>query len=322
MASIPKGVDLKALQVFQAVCQSATLAKAARRLAMTQPAVSQHLTRLENAIGALLLERSQRPFRLTPAGEVLRERVDGLLQDVSRTVTAVRTIGQAPLPSLRISIPTSLSNALAPTLFAELKRHPSPRSVHISCDNALELSRRFLEREIDLIVSADPLDDVDGLGRHPLCRESYMLVLPSKYTGRVDNLQELAEQIPFIRFAPRSTIAMAIDRHLARVGIEIARHASFDSASVVTSVVGQGDGFSIMTPLCLFEGRANRREVVSRSLPIAKFHRTLSLISRTQEQEEIATAVANAARKVLKSKICSRLNSLVGADVASFEVLG
>ena len=193
MTSIPKGVDLKALQVFQAVCQSGTLAKAARRLAMTQPAVSQNLTRLENAMGALLLERSQRPFRLTPAGEVLRERADGLLQDVSRTVTAVRTIGQAPLPSLRISVPTSLSNALAPTLFAELKHYPNPRSVHISCDNALELSRRFLEREIDLIVSADPLEEVDGLNRHPLCRESYMLVLPSKYTGRVDNLQELAE---------------------------------------------------------------------------------------------------------------------------------
>ena len=77
--ALPKGLDLRSLNVFVEASRSKNMAEAAMRLGMTQPAVSQYISKLENLIGATLMDRRLRPARLTPAGEVLRDLADGLL---------------------------------------------------------------------------------------------------------------------------------------------------------------------------------------------------------------------------------------------------
>src|SRR5258706_6538896 len=65
------GLDIVLLRTFLEVVDMGGFALAAERLALTPPAVSGHIRRLEQATGTRLLSRTTRSFQLTPAGETL-----------------------------------------------------------------------------------------------------------------------------------------------------------------------------------------------------------------------------------------------------------
>src|SRR5687767_1833546 len=77
-------VDLRALEVFVTVAETGNMTVAARKLGMTQPAVSQIFRRLEDDVRSPLLDRDLRPLRLTPAGVAVFTRAKQLLADVAR----------------------------------------------------------------------------------------------------------------------------------------------------------------------------------------------------------------------------------------------
>ena len=77
-------MDLVALRSFVTVVEEASFSRAAERLHVAQPAVSQQVRRLERQLGAALLRRSTRRVDLTPAGERLLPRARSILADVER----------------------------------------------------------------------------------------------------------------------------------------------------------------------------------------------------------------------------------------------
>src|SRR3954468_20750514 len=85
-------LDLKLLTTFREVAVRGSFSDAAAALDFTQPAVSQHISRLEQALGVRVLERSARGVNLTPAGEVLVRHAGELLDAARRAEDAV---GQA-----------------------------------------------------------------------------------------------------------------------------------------------------------------------------------------------------------------------------------
>nr|MCU0855738.1 LysR family transcriptional regulator [Paracoccaceae bacterium] len=68
MVGTPGKVTLWGIEVFAAVAEERSVSAAARRLGASVSAVSQQLSNLEQALGAVLIERQVRPFALTPAG--------------------------------------------------------------------------------------------------------------------------------------------------------------------------------------------------------------------------------------------------------------
>ena len=83
-------LDLKLLTTFREVAVRGSFSEAAVALDFTQPAVSQHISRLESALGTRVLERSARGVTLTPAGEVLVRHASALLDAARRAEEAVR----------------------------------------------------------------------------------------------------------------------------------------------------------------------------------------------------------------------------------------
>src|SRR4051812_50066176 len=83
-------LDLKLLTTFREVAVRGSFSDAAVALDFTQPAVSQHISRLETALGVRVLERSARGVTLTPAGEGLVREASALLDAARRAEEAVR----------------------------------------------------------------------------------------------------------------------------------------------------------------------------------------------------------------------------------------
>lgn len=315
-----KGADLRSLEIFQTICQTRNMGKAAKQLSMTQPAVSQNLARLENALGTLLVDRAQRPLRLTSAGEVLRDRSGKLLLETHNAFEATRRVGKVPLSWLKMSVPGSLASTLIPAFYIELMNHLQPEGITVSCDQVVDLSRRFLDREIDIIISSDAMNNMDGLERRVICQEGYMLALPASYTGPTDSLQKIVEHLPLIRITSRNAMGQDVERHLQRIGIEIPHQAAFDAPSAVIAVVASGQGFSILTPLCLLEGRTKPSNIICRSLPTVAFSRTLTLISRSGEMSEVADTIFSTAIQVLNQEVLPRVWIQIGRDIVRFDI--
>src|SRR3954451_15472820 len=83
-------LDLKLLTTFREVALRRSFSEAASILGYTQPAVSQHVSRLEATLGVRLLERDARGVHPTPAGELLLTRASALLDSARRAEDDVR----------------------------------------------------------------------------------------------------------------------------------------------------------------------------------------------------------------------------------------
>jgi DNA-binding transcriptional LysR family regulator len=82
--------DLRGLEIYLAVCDVGTMAVAARRLGVTQPAVSQAVANLERRTGVSLFDRSARPIVLTTVGSALRQRAGALVSEARQIAPLLR----------------------------------------------------------------------------------------------------------------------------------------------------------------------------------------------------------------------------------------
>jgi len=114
-------LDLKLLTTFREVAVRGSFSDAAVALDFTQPAVSQHISRLESALGVRVLERSARGVTLTPAGEVLVREASALLDAARRAEEAVRAAAGVGRAQVRVAAFPSAAAGLLPGATRELR---------------------------------------------------------------------------------------------------------------------------------------------------------------------------------------------------------
>jgi DNA-binding transcriptional LysR family regulator len=118
-------LDLKHLRCFVAVAEERSFSAAARRLFISQQAVSRIVQQLERELGTTLLERTTRSVRLTPAGRLLLESARRSLAAVETTFDAVRHAGDGePRPQLRVDVSSSGLQTGAEILRRIRRQHP------------------------------------------------------------------------------------------------------------------------------------------------------------------------------------------------------
>ncbi|HPG89924.1 MAG TPA: LysR family transcriptional regulator, partial [Hyphomicrobium sp.] len=212
--------DLRSLEIFLAVCETGSMAQAARSLQLTQPAVSLAVAELERKTGATLFDRAVRPLALTLAGGLMRQRASALIADARQIAPMLREAKQGLVPLIRVGLVDSLSRMLTVPISSFLSERAGEVSIltGLTATHASEL----LTRRMDLFIGVDGLEELPGLERWELLVEPYVLLLrPSDGAVRtLGDLKKLAKSEPFIRYSARSQTGLHIDRHLRRLGIE------------------------------------------------------------------------------------------------------
>ena len=151
-------LDLKLLTTFREVAVRGSFSEAAVALDFTQPAVSQHISRLETTLGTRVLERSARGVTLTPAGEVLVRHASALLDAARRAEEAVRDAAGIGRARVRVAAFPSAAAGLLPGATRELRaRRPDA-----------ELTLQVLEDEPALDALLAGRVDIATIVRSPL----------------------------------------------------------------------------------------------------------------------------------------------------------
>ncbi|HET9171190.1 MAG TPA: LysR substrate-binding domain-containing protein [Actinospica sp.] len=149
------GIDTTRLRVFREVARQGSFTAAALALQVSQPAVSQHVARLEQELGCTLLERSSRRVRPTPAGEAFLRRVETLLTELSEASRELAVLANSDRGLLRLAVFPSAAATFVPAAVGVLRvKYPQVTFRLIDADppQALPL---LLAGDVDLAVCYD-----------------------------------------------------------------------------------------------------------------------------------------------------------------------
>jgi DNA-binding transcriptional LysR family regulator len=197
----PEGLELRHLRYFVAVADAGTFTHGAERMFIAQPTLSQQIRRLEEMVGAPLLERRREGVRLTEAGRVLLEESRTVLSLVDHGVSRTRQAAGLGRPRLRFVVPPGLPEELAVGAASRLRATATAAGVDVAWLEA-PLDAEFSpvrQRRADAGLGwlTEPGDAVPApLEVMSLGEFAPEVWLPSTHpaaTGRVIGLDELAE---------------------------------------------------------------------------------------------------------------------------------
>jgi DNA-binding transcriptional LysR family regulator len=172
-------LDVRRLRVLREVAACGSFSAAADNLAFTQPAVSRQIATLEAEAGARLVERSARGIRLTPAGELLLEHTDAILDRLATAQSQLAALAAGTRGRLRISAFPSANATLIPLAIAAFRdAHPGVEvrlSERVTSDALAALAAGDLD--LAVVSSAGPLDAPDGVAYEPLMEDPHLVAL-------------------------------------------------------------------------------------------------------------------------------------------------
>ncbi len=155
-------IDLTNLRAFARIADLGSISGAARSLRSPKSSVSRSLVRLEEAIGAALIERSTRHLRLTDAGLLLQRHARRILDEVGEAENAIGGLIGVPSGTLRVSVPfTFAAGPLASMLPSFLARYREVRVVLTIDNRPIDL----LIEEMDIAIRIGPLQDSELIAR-------------------------------------------------------------------------------------------------------------------------------------------------------------
>ncbi|HUJ74021.1 MAG TPA: LysR family transcriptional regulator [bacterium] len=150
------------IALFIKVVESKSFTAAAPELGMTPSAVSKRISRLEDRLGAQLLNRTTRRIGLTEEGAAFYERTARIMTEVEEAESAVSSLRKGPRGLLRVSVPVILGQMhFAPAVPGFLRQYPDLQLELIFNDRYVDL----IEEGMDLAVRIDRLPDSSLVAR-------------------------------------------------------------------------------------------------------------------------------------------------------------
>ncbi|MCT4578927.1 LysR family transcriptional regulator [Donghicola sp.] len=168
--------DLSLLKLFVLVAEVGSFSAAARVTNTTPSAVSRQISRLEQDLGARLLQRSTRRQNLTEAGEVLLVHARQVVEDLEAARLAVSNLNSAPRGILRITAEADLAATfLAPLLPEFLERYPDLKLRLLPSASMEDL----VDRNIDVAIRMGHLQSSTMIARRLTTSRSVLVASPS-----------------------------------------------------------------------------------------------------------------------------------------------
>ena len=187
-------VEIRHLRYFLAVAEELNFSRAAEKLRIAQPPLSQQIRQLENELGVLLIERETRPVRLTQAGKFFREQALAIVARFDELIAKTERMGRGETGALSIAFVGSATFELLPAVLREFIRRRPDVVLSLLEMNAIEQKAALLERRINLGFVRPGIDD-EVLVLEPLVEEAIVVAVPQGHP------LSKAEHVPLLLLA-------------------------------------------------------------------------------------------------------------------------
>ncbi|NLS09720.1 LysR family transcriptional regulator [Nesterenkonia sp. MY13] len=274
-------IEVRLLRYFCAVYEERSFTRAARRLTMAQPPLSQAIATLERDLDVVLFERSTRHVLPTPAGRQLYEEAKVLLRRADQIPDLVRRAQDHPRRPLRIGAVSSTFTALLPLLLPTLEDFDV-----IVTDMGSEQQARALDRgDLDLALLRTWKDPDHN--QMTFLDEALYIALPRDHpladSEEMDLPQLRGEGVILFERARAPVAFDAIASVFSDAGVSPRPTAHVTSEQAMLGLVAAGLGFAVVTEVVAMSPWPGTKMV-----PLKGGGRTSPLCARVQREDPFA----------------------------------
>jgi DNA-binding transcriptional LysR family regulator len=295
-------IELRHIRYFVAVAEELHFGRAARRLHLAQPPLSQQIRRLEEILGYPLFLRTSRQVKLTTAGETFLDRARSTLRKVQDDMEVARSTGRGELGLLTVGFIGSGMLTALPAMLGEYRRRHPRLNLQLRESYTSGVVQALLEGTVDVGFLRDA-GPTEGLEVEPLFSEPYIAVLPRNHplAQRKSLAAAKLRDEPFVFFSPgvgsrayQKTVAVC-EEHGFRP--QVVQEAP--QWLTILRLVGAGLGVTI-APACV--ERIAAPDVACRRLKSSTVRSDVELAHRTGDERSIVQAFCGMARASLRPK--------------------
>jgi DNA-binding transcriptional LysR family regulator len=175
-------IDLRLLRYFLAVAEEGHLTRAALRIGIQQPPLSQQIRLLEKELGVTLFNRMPRGMELTESGAALLADARLILAQVDSTVASVRRIAQGKMGRIAVGFTESASlHPFVPAVIRAFRAAAPDVALTVEETNTNELVEAVRKRQLDLAFVRSPVGDAAGVVMETVLEENMVAALPSAH---------------------------------------------------------------------------------------------------------------------------------------------
>ena len=240
-------MQFESLKTFCDLAESQSFTKAAQLNGVTQSAVSQTISTLEQQFKSLLIERSKKNFRLTPEGEVLYDYSKKILQDYEVLHSKLQGIKNVISGNVRLATVYSLGlHELPPCLKSFLKEYPDV-NVRVEYRRATDVYEDVLTNTVDVGLVAYPIRD-PKLEIVPLRQDSMVLICDPHHPLAKEKSVKLKalNGHKFVAFQRDIPTRKALDKIFKDHKAEVEVVMELDNVETVKRAVEIGAGVAIV----------------------------------------------------------------------------
>lgn len=253
-------MDLQKLRVFVVVAGESNVTRAARRLSLSQPALSKQLAELEDSLGTQLFDRLPRGVRLTAAGEMLLVHAGRIFAAERAAEAEIGELIGLRTGSLSIGASTTIGSYLIPGVFGAFHRAHPEIKLELEIANTTAVQAMVADGRTDLgltegvvpgeqftfeVAHYDQMVAIAAPG-HPLLRHKSVLAADLART-------------PFIARERGSGTRDVIERAFAERALRIEPAMALGSTEAVKNAVAAGVGVAIVSRLTVEQELASGR---------------------------------------------------------------
>ena len=242
-------MELRHLRYFVAVAETCHFGRAAERLHMAQPALSQAIRQLEGQLGAPLCTRTPRHVALTPAGEYLLDEARRILASLDAAGAGVQRIAEGRRGLVRVGFTGAAVFSQLPRVARTLERDLPEVALEVQADQLTpQLCDGLREGSIDLAVLRPPATG-DGIVVRTIAVEPLVLALPADHhlVGAPEiSVADLRSEGFVLYSTPDSAVNEAILRVCREAGFTPRREHVAPGTVVLLALVAAGLGIGLV----------------------------------------------------------------------------
>lgn len=278
------------LRAFVAIANYGSFRKAAEQLHLSQPALSNQIRELEQAVSISLFHRTTRSVRLTIDGERFLIRARRALDELESGVAELHD--QAAIQRGRVvtSCLPALAYTLLPRAIASLARHHPDIEVHVFDEVAPSLFRRVLSRKADFGIGPRPERD-DDLMFTPILQDPFVSIFPRTHPIAAHSEVPLKYlmKFPLLTLSLGSNVRTVLDRAFAERGFTLRPTYEAFHRSILCGLVEAGLGVALLPKSII--AMMDTGGLMTAQLVEPTIVRELGIIQR---KDQVSTPAANA----------------------------
>lgn len=273
-----QNMDIQDARSFIAVVEAGSISRAARELHLTQPAVTRRVQRLEQAVGAQLIDRSKRPFALTDIGQAAVERCRRLVSTQDE-LKSLAQAGALPTRECRIGVAHALTELALIEPVDEMRQAFPAVVVRLYTGWSRELAERVRSGALDAAVVLLPDGETlpSGTDGNALASEQMEVIAPRRWRSRTWAMRAAAEA-GWILNPEGCAVRAWLQRSLARAGMPLRVGVETYNYELQMALVARARALGLV-PTRLLARSASRKQLCTLRVRGLEFPMTIWMIT-------------------------------------------